>query len=378
LSGYVYLVQDSGELLEMLESQYDSEDRLQELLANYPNLLAGNQINSESPRRWLLVSREMSLPSEDGGYGRWSVDHLFLDQEGIPTIVEVKRSSDTRIRREVIGQMLEYAANAVVYWPVETIQARFEADCGVRGVDPEAALNDFLSGETDAQQFWQAIQTNLQAGRIRMLFVADVIPPELRRLVECLNGQMTPAEVLAVEVRQYTGPQQRVLVPRVIGQTQQAVIRKSAGQASWRSWNESSFFEELESNSGAIIAGVARKMIDWGRHRGLRLSWGTGKTYGSCNLKLDHGGKSIVVYSVMTTGEVMLFLRELRDSSDMYTDSDTLQKLTQALTTIPGVVLPSDQLSAYPTFPISALTDDASLQRFLRIFDDLVSAIRET
>jgi len=32
---------------------------------------------------------------------------------------------------------------------------------------------------------------------IRMLFVADRIPAELRRIVEFLNEQMDPAEVLA-------------------------------------------------------------------------------------------------------------------------------------------------------------------------------------
>jgi hypothetical protein len=82
-------------------------------------LLAGNQIDIEKPRKWLLVSREAALPSEENGSDRWSVDHLFLDQDAVPTLVEVKRSSDTRIRREVVGQMLDYAANAVVYWPVE-------------------------------------------------------------------------------------------------------------------------------------------------------------------------------------------------------------------------------------------------------------------
>jgi hypothetical protein len=63
-----------------------------------------------------------------GSGNRWSVDHLFLDQDAVPTIVEVKRSTDTRIRREVVGQMLDYAANAVVYWPVEAIRAEFEAN----------------------------------------------------------------------------------------------------------------------------------------------------------------------------------------------------------------------------------------------------------
>ena len=84
-------------------------------------MLSGYQINPGAPRRWLLVKREAGLPSEIEGINRWSVDHLFLDQEGIPTLVEVKRSSDSRIRREVVGQMLDYAANAVVYWPIEQI-----------------------------------------------------------------------------------------------------------------------------------------------------------------------------------------------------------------------------------------------------------------
>lgn len=126
MSGGIYLVQGDGQLVEMTDQDYASEDRLQVLLAKYPNLLAGDQIDSNELRRWLLVSREVSLASEEDGAGRWSVDHLFLDQDAIPTIVEVKRSTDTRIRREVVGQMLDYAANAVVYWPVDALRSRFE------------------------------------------------------------------------------------------------------------------------------------------------------------------------------------------------------------------------------------------------------------
>ncbi len=57
----------------MNERGYDTEDLLQELLAKYPNLLAGDQIDDAAPRRWLLVSREMSLASEEDEAGRWSV-----------------------------------------------------------------------------------------------------------------------------------------------------------------------------------------------------------------------------------------------------------------------------------------------------------------
>jgi len=205
MNGGIYLVQDDGQLVEMTERAYDSEDLLQALLAKYPSLLAGDQMDSAAPRRWLLISREVPLPCEEGSAGRWSVDHLFLDQDAIPTLVEVKRADDTRIRREVVGQMLDYAANAVVYWPIDRIRAQFETNCEVQGCQPQQVLGEFLDADADQEQFWQKAKTNLQAGKVRLIFVADEIPAELRRIVEFLNAQTDPAEVLAVEIKQYVG-----------------------------------------------------------------------------------------------------------------------------------------------------------------------------
>jgi hypothetical protein len=72
-------------------------------------------MNAEQPRRWLPISREVGIPIREDGADSLSLDHLFLDQDAVPTLVEVKRSSDTRIRREVVGQMLDDAAHAVAY-----------------------------------------------------------------------------------------------------------------------------------------------------------------------------------------------------------------------------------------------------------------------
>lgn len=115
MSGGVFVLKDPTTLIEMKPACFAAEDDFQHLLADFPALLAGGQIDSIKPRKWLLVRREMAIASEQDGAGRWSVDHLFLDQDGIPTLVEVKRQTDTRIRREVVGQMLDYAANGVVY-----------------------------------------------------------------------------------------------------------------------------------------------------------------------------------------------------------------------------------------------------------------------
>jgi len=133
--------------------------------------------------------------------------------------VEVKRSSDTRIRREVVGQLLEYAAHASAYLSAERLRGRFEAYLLEKGSNPDEVLRQFLGGDADPETFWNLVETRLRAGQLRLVFVADEIPPELRRVVEFLNRQMASTEVLAVEVKQYVGQGLTTLVPRVLGQT---------------------------------------------------------------------------------------------------------------------------------------------------------------
>jgi hypothetical protein len=96
----------------MPRQPYPSEDVLQRLIAGHPDVLAGDQVDPDHPPRWLLVGREVGVPDAESASDRWSADHLLLDQRAIPTIVEVKRADDTRIGREVDGQMLDYASNA--------------------------------------------------------------------------------------------------------------------------------------------------------------------------------------------------------------------------------------------------------------------------
>lgn len=133
----MFVLTADKKLVPLTPAQFTLEDEFQELLVNFPDLLCGNLIDSEQPRRWLLISREIGIPNELHGSSLWSADHLFLDQDGIPTIIEVKRQSDTRLRREVVGQMLDYAANAAAYWPAEHIRSAFENRCSKEGLSAE-------------------------------------------------------------------------------------------------------------------------------------------------------------------------------------------------------------------------------------------------
>jgi hypothetical protein len=220
-AGRIFLREEQG-LIPLLESEYSAEEVLQDLLARYPDLLAGDQMHPTDPRRWLLITREAGVPSSEGGPDRFSIDHLFVDQDSVPTLIEVKRRSDTRLRREVVGQMLDYAANVASYWGPGEIRLLFEERCRREGTDADELVASFLGVTAEQAEssdvaatletFWQRVSDNLATRRLRLVFVADVISPELQRIVEFLNESMARSEVLAVEIKQHIGRGRQILV----------------------------------------------------------------------------------------------------------------------------------------------------------------------
>jgi hypothetical protein len=269
--GRIFLVGSAeGVLVPMDETEFPTEDMLQQLLAAYPDLLPGDQIAPEAPRRWLLVAREMGVPDPDGFGDRWSLDHLYLDQDGIPTFVECKRATDTRIRREVVAQMLDYAANGLKHWSIDRLRRAASETAQRSGTTIDAEVQ-MLLGDTpnsDIEGFWQRVEANLRAGKVRLLFVADSIPAELRRLVEFLNEKMDDVEVLAVEIKQFLGGnEQKVLVPRLIGMTEAARDKKPVAATKT---SRASFLQSCPPEASPIF----EQMLQLAEMRGYLISWG--------------------------------------------------------------------------------------------------------
>ena len=319
------------------------------------------------------------MSSEEDSEGRWSVDHLFLDQDAIPTIVEVKRSTDTRIRREVIGQILEYAANAVVYWPIESIRAKFDAQYKDKEKDSQEILSQFLGDNSDLEQFWQKTKTNLQAGRVRMVIVADEIPSELQRIIEFLNGQMDPAEVLAVEIKQYVGRGLQTLVPRVLGQTVEAIIKKTGGTRERKKWDEALFFKDLEKRSSTEEANVARKIYDWSKARQLRGWWGEGKHNGSFIPVIDHNGTGYTLIALWTYGSVEIQFQYMTTKymkTKPFDDEAKRLELLHKLNEIPGISISEKFINLRPNFPLNNFKDEVNLKQFLETLDWAINEIK--
>ena len=310
--------------------------------------------------------------------GRWSLDHLFLDQDGIPTLVEVKRGTDTRIRREVVGQMLDYAANAILHWPLATLRARFGAQCQDDGRDPDEVIAGLIGTGADREAFWAGVGANLQAGRIRLLFVADRIPPELRRVVEFLNRQMQPAEVLAVELRQYEGQGLKTLVPLVLGQTQEATAKKGGalrGPQPKRLWDGPAIVAEIETKHGPEIARVADAIFAWCRDRADEVRFTDRQDWGWFTPVFRRDGADYVPFRVWTDGSIAITFQYLLETP-LYGPDAPRRALFDRLNALPGVKLPDSALTRRKHVPLQVLAEGAALAAFLAVMDGFVASLQ--
>jgi hypothetical protein len=368
MAGGIYMRRE-GELVRMNEQAYATEDQLQELLGRHPDLLSADG----EPRRWLLIAREFGIASERDGSERWSVDHLFIDEQAIPTLVEVKRSTDTRIRREVVGQMLDYAANALSHWKLETIRARFEASCGER--DPESVIADALGDGMDLDDFWSRVETNLAAGRMRLMFVADVIPNELRAIVEFLNQHMAQVEVLALELKQYVGdsPEHQTLVSRLIGETQAA--RQAKGRSERVVWDRSSWLAAYRSMRGDRELAVVERLLEWADHHtpSLDVGFGTTKLAGA-KIQLTAALAAFTIFPGFSAGYLELPFAELAQTAP-FQGLESRRELQRQFRRVPGAVFPDERLDKYPRVPVLSLADDSAYDHFIGTLDGILAAV---
>ena len=266
----IYSRAESGTLESLEEVPFSTEEELQLLVADHPKVLDGEQVQPGDRRRWLLITREKGISESPQTGARWAIDHLIVDQDAVPTLVEVKRGTNPEIRRTIVGQMLEYASHAVSTWTGDELRQIFEEASRGQGVDPEEALEELLQtgDDPDPDGFWQKVATNLAARRLRLLFVADEIPDPLQRVVEFLNEQMSGIEVLAVEIKQFRNQSMQTVVPRVLGRTARAHGRGPG--SSTPTLRRGTFLEGFEDTE---VRGAAARLLDVAEESGATCEW---------------------------------------------------------------------------------------------------------
>src|SRR2546422_2803798 len=108
------LVRDAKGVRELKEG-FASERELQEFLSQHSELIPLQEIELGTPPL-LCIGFEVNVSSG-------SQDLLYIDMAGMLTIVETKLKRNPEARHEVVGQILEYAADAST-WTTGDLEAR--------------------------------------------------------------------------------------------------------------------------------------------------------------------------------------------------------------------------------------------------------------
>ena len=371
----IYAVDADNRLRKLTRAAFSSEDVFQKLLADHPAIL--DAVADNHPP--LLIGREQAVSDGEAGAARWSLDHLYVDRGGVPILVEVKRAQDTRARREVVAQMLDYAANGIAYWPMESILGAFDATCRSRGLEPDRVLAQFLGESEDSEQFWRSVEANLRAGRIRMVFVADEISKELRRIVEFLNEQMRSAEVLAVQLEQFAGPDgARTLVPKLFGETERANATKSvAGRGPRMSSDE--WLAALAETHGEDARQGAEKAIAWFATQGAES--GVSKSNDSLYIRrATDDEKWAWCFFIRSNARLETALTYLLYRPAFSTPEARKALLDELLRVSALKVTSTGNLAGTPSFPVANLLNDDAWTAFQkiasRVLDDARKAAR--
>jgi hypothetical protein len=329
-SGQPILVQNNktSQLVRIaLDTKTFNENWIQNLIQTNPDILPIREIEPVfSPA--ISIGREVMTPV---GY----IDNLFISADGYLTIIETKLWRNPEARREVVGQILDYAKELSkwTFTDLDKSVVAYNQLCNNNGDGLLATVRkSYELEEADEQYFIDNISKNLKRGRFLLLIVGDGIRESVEDMVEYLSQTPQLYFTLAlVELQVFKlneTDNSLIVIPQLITRTREitrAIVRiegntsadlkvnietdlgteaiKKVSATKALSISAQDFFEQLEKNKGKEIADFANQIIADCENLGLDIEWNSG----SFSLKLPDPQESGIKISIVTIDRKGLF-----------------------------------------------------------------------
>ena len=188
------------------------EATLQDLLFRHPQALPIASIDA-SYDGVVPVCRELHTPA---GF----VDAIYVNALGRLTLAEFKLWRNPQARREVIGQILDYAKE-LASWSYEDLQREVSKSLKRKG----NVLHELVSAdcpEVDEAAFVDNVSRHLKRGEFLLLIIGDGIREDVKNIVDFVQGHGGLHFNLAlVEAALYRDKHDQVIVqPRIVTRTE--------------------------------------------------------------------------------------------------------------------------------------------------------------
>ncbi len=413
----------SGRWVPLVESQHSSENQIQSALDKSPELIPGDQISPDNPRRWLLVRPGVG----DNGDGKQA--QLLLDQDATPTFVVCRDKSIGDDHRQLVASMFDQVTQGTSGWMGDTLRHLAEETAIKAGRSLADDLGALIGPNNDAGAFWAAVDDKLGQRHLRLIFVDEEITSEFQQMLDFLNGTMSNVDVLAMEMKLYQAGSQIALVPRLVGNekmaTPQPIARtiasvevkepqpkitkppevteeaqnkievpapvpepapmplevptnghqqpeplpdsRFAGNKNAK-WNTKTFFGDLTDHSEDEQVLVGRQIFNWATKNTSRLEWGGGATRGAFAPIYKQGPRDCQLFVVTSNGWIELNLSGYKVHPP-FNQYDKLDRFYEKLSAIEDLDIPAEALEKRVLLPLSLFTDPSKLAQFLKVFE---------
>ena len=210
------------------------EGRLQRLIFETPELLPIADIEPAFDQALPLA---LEVPTKVG-----PIDLLLVNPRGYLTIVETKLWRNPEARREVVGQIVDYAKELST-WDVETLVASLaEADETKIGSTTKE-LYEYVrtkSEDLQEQEFLDSLAVSLREGRVLLLIAGDGVRENVESIAEFLDRfPQLHFKLALVELLLYELKSDLLVVPQVLTRTREierAVVRDETSEGPTSAW----------------------------------------------------------------------------------------------------------------------------------------------
>jgi len=354
------IVLRDGESVRVVEqTRYATEQELQDFLLNYPDLIPLDEAETGA-LPLMPIGREVAVASG-------SIDVLYMDASGMLTVAETKLKRNPEARREVLGQVLEYAA-ALATWSSQDIGALAQAFLGserapkdYKGQSFEDAVKNLArrTSPESEQEFSiddlrAKIGDNLRNGQMRLIVAVDDIHDPLRSTVTFLNTHSN-FQIYLLQVVRFSSEHQDIFVPSLFGYAKKVKPPPTR-------WNPTTFRAELERLPSKAAVDTVWALYEFADNEADAVWWGNGAIEGSFTFHYIVNDQRLSVFTATTKGHLWANFGWMKGRVP---DGD-LAAFREHLNRIDGVNLGENVVDGgkFPSLKVSNLSKPGSLDLF--------------
>ncbi len=313
-----------------LNEKHFQENWLQKIIHKNPQILPIDDIESGFAPL-ISLGREISTSV---GY----IDNLYISPNGYLTIVETKLWRNPEAKREVVGQIIDYAKE-LTNWNFTKLNDGVKNSSQLYNNNSKGIIElikDFENiEEHEEYKIIDNIERNLKRGRFLLLIVGDGIRESVEEMVDFLSNTPQIQFTLGlVELQFYKNPNvegELIAIPNLITRTREitrAIVKienSTTGNVTIETdfieekvkpitarttITEDDFFEQLQQNTDYESAEFAKHILATVKEKGYFVEWRQGAFVAKI---LDPNGSGSKITLFVTDRKGLFYLMQSGD-----------------------------------------------------------------